>query len=300
MALLVVALGGHALVPRGQEPTVAVQRRAAAAAARSLAEVVRGHEIVVTHGSGPQVGLLALQGEALPATRAPLDVLDAQTQGLIGYVLEQALANELPDRLVATVLTRVVVAGDDPAFDRPSKPIGPTYDEAEARRLATERGWVVAPDGGGWRRVVPSPEPRRIVQLPVVRLLLGAGMIPICTGGGGIPVVEGPRGTTTGVEAVIDKDLASALLAIDLGADALLLLTDVPQVIEGWGTPLARPLARVRPAELRALRLPGGSMGPKAEAACRFVERGGGWAAIGRLDQVADVIAGTAGTRVAG
>jgi carbamate kinase len=299
VSVVVAALGGNALLPRGGLLTTEVQQLAAAAAAAALAPVAGRHRLVVTHGNGPQVGLLALQAEAVPdLPPAPLDVLGAGTEGMLGYLLEQAIDNALPGRLVATVLTRMAVDPDDPAFAAPTKPIGPVYDEEQALAVARERGWTVARDGAHWRRVVASPEPRRLLQMPVLRLLVDAGVVTICAGGGGIPVVVAPDGTTRGVEAVIDKDLASALLAGELGAGGLLLLTDVDAVEEGWGTPGARAIRRAAPDALRALDLAAGSMGPKVEAACRFVEATGGWAAIGRLDAVESILDGTAGTRV--
>lgn len=296
--LLVAALGGNALLTRGQPLSAEAQRRAAAAAARALAPAAASHRLVVTHGNGPQVGLLALQEEAYADVPAyPLDVLGAETEGMIGYVLEQELDNVVEGD-IATLLTRMVVDADDPAFTRPTKPIGPVYEETEAKRLAAERGWTVAPDGDRWRRVVPSPEPRRVIQLPVLRMLIDAGVITVCAGGGGIPVIEHPDGTLQGVEAVIDKDLASSLLATQLAADALVLLTDVEAVVHEWGTPFARPIRAASPATLRGMDFAAGSMGPKVEAVCRFVEATGGWAAIGRLDQVAAIVGGQAGTWV--
>jgi carbamate kinase len=217
---------------------------------------------------------------------------------MIGYLIEQGLRNELPGREVATLLTQVVVDPGDPAFDHPTKPVGPVYEEQEARRLAADLAWSVARDDGHWRRVVPSPEPRRIVELSATRLLVEAGVVVICVGGGGVPVVERPGGALQGVEAVIDKDLAAALLARELGADALLLLTDVPAVELDHGTPGARPLRQASPAELRALDLAAGSMGPKAEAAARFVESGGRLAAICALEDASAALAGDAGTLV--
>ncbi|MCC6223657.1 MAG: carbamate kinase [Thermoleophilia bacterium] len=296
---IVAALGGNALVRRGEPADAAVQRRNVEAAARSVAAVAREHELVVTHGNGPQVGLLALQAEAYRDVPAyPLDVLGAESEGMIGYLLEQALANELPDRDVATLLTQVVVDPADPAFDRPTKPVGPVYDEAEARRLAAERGYAIARDGRGFRRVVPSPEPVGIVELRAIRVLVEAGVLAICVGGGGIPVCRDRAGRLSGAEAVIDKDLSAALLARLLGAALLLLLTDVPGVARGFATPAAEQLRRVTPAELRRLDLPAGSMGPKAEAACRFVEATGAVAAIGALGDARAIVRGEAGTIV--
>ena len=295
--LVVAALGGNALLRRGEPLDADVQLANAKLAAERLADVARTHQLVVTHGNGPQVGLLALQNEQSTSSRPyPLDILDAESEGMIGYVLEQQLGAHLgPDRLVS-LLTQVVVDADDPAFDLPSKPIGPVYDVAAAHRLARERRWTVAVDGRGWRRVVASPEPQAIVELRAIRLLVDAGLTVVCAGGGGIPVVETAAGLR-GVEAVIDKDLTSALLATELHADALLLLTDVDGVYERFGTPAARPIRSASPSGLRQLGLPKGSMGPKVEALCRFVERGGRFAAIGNLADVSDILDGTAGTR---
>jgi carbamate kinase len=294
---VVVALGGNALLRRGEAPESAAQRRNVDRAVTSIAELAREHEVVLTHGNGPQVGLLALQSEAYgPVTPYPLDVLGAESEGMIGYLLEQGLRNELPGREVATLLTQVVVDPGDPAFAAPTKPIGSVYPEADARRLAAERGWAVAPDGNGFRRVVASPEPLEIVELDAIRVLLAGGVLPICAGGGGIPVSR--NGRLAGVEAVIDKDKAAALLAERLEADALLLLTDVDAVELGWGTPDARPLGTVTAAELRRHDFAPGSMAPKIAAACRFVEATGGKAAIGALDRAVEILAGSSGTTV--
>jgi carbamate kinase len=245
------------------------------------------------------VGLLALQAEAYPEGGTyPLDVLGAESEGMIGYLLQQGLRNALGHRDVVTLLTQVRVDGDDPAFAAPSKPIGPVYDRAEAAALAAARGWAVRPDGPHWRRVVASPEPAGIVELAAIELLVAAGVLTICAGGGGVPVVGDGDGGLRGVEAVVDKDLVAALLATELRADALLLLTDVPAVEAGWGTSAARPLTRATPAELRALDLAAGSMGPKVEAASRFAERTGGRAMIGALEDAAALLEGTAGTAV--
>ncbi len=297
---VVVALGGNALLRRGEPPEAEVQRRNLGVAADAVAGIARDHVVVVTHGNGPQVGLLALQAEAFARVRPyPLDVLGAETEGMIGYLLEQELRNRLPERQVATLLTQVEVDPDDPAFARPSKPIGPAYDRKTAERLAAERGWAVAVEGEDWRRVVASPEPRRIVELPTIRLLVEAGALVVCAGGGGIPVVATPGGGLRGVEAVIDKDRAAALLAMALGAQALLLLTDVDAVYLHWNTPEARPLGRTTPAELRRHAFAPGSMGPKVEAACGFVEETGGVAGIGALADGPRILRGETGTQVA-
>ena len=296
---VVAALGGNALLRRGEPAEAELQRRRVAEAARSLAELAREHELVITHGNGPQVGLLALQsaayGEVAPY---PFDVLGAESEGMVGYLLEQALWNELPDRQAAALLTQVLVDPRDTAFEEPSKPIGPLYDEATARRLAAERGWTVRRDGQRWRRVVPSPDPQTIVEIDTIRTLVDLGVIVICAGGGGIPVVEDRAGRLHGVEAVIDKDLSAALLALELGADALLLLTDVDGIQLDYGMPAERRLHEATPATLAELDLPAGSMGPKAEAARRFVGRGGGVAAIASLENASAALTGTAGTLV--
>lgn len=296
---LVVALGGNALLRRGEPLTADIQRVHAAEAMTAVAELVESHDVVLTHGNGPQVGLLALQALAYTDVPPyPLDVLGAESEGMIGYVLEQELSNRLPGRTAVTVLTQVVVDADDPAFEAPSKPIGPVYTEEQARRLELERGWAIAEDGDHFRRVVASPEPRRIVELAAIRMLVDAGAIVVCTGGGGIPVTMSDAGTLHGVEAVIDKDLAGELLARSLEADFLLMLTDVGAVMRDWGTPDERPIGRTTPAELRQIQFANGSMGPKVAAACRFVEATGAKAAIGALDDAARIVAGAAGTLV--
>jgi carbamate kinase len=265
-----------------------------------VAPIARRHQVVVTHGNGPQIGLLALQAAACKDVAPfPLDVLGAESEGMIGYLIEQALANELPGREIATLLTQVEVDEDDQAFAAPSKPIGPTYDAEQARELARRTAWTLVPDGLGFRRAVPSPSPRRIRELNVIKLLVGAGMVVICAGGGGIPVVTTATGGIRGVEAVIDKDLSAALLAEEIGADALLLLTDVPAVWSAWPMARGHPIGRTTVAELRGLTFAAGSMGPKVEAACRFVESTGRVAGIGALDQAEAILDGGAGTIVA-
>jgi carbamate kinase len=296
---LVIALGGNALLRRGEPLEAEVQRRNVARAADALAALARSHEIVVTHGNGPQVGLLALQAEAYREVAPyPLDVLGAESEGLIGYMIEQELAARLPGREVATLLTQVEVDPEDPAFARPTKPIGPRYDRATGEKLSARLGWRVAPDGGGARRVVPSPEPRAIVELATIRILVEARVLVICAGGGGIPVVRDAAGARRGVAAVIDKDLASALLARELRADGLVMLTDVAAVYEHWSTPRQRAIERTTPAALHAMTFAPGSMAPKVEAACRFVEGTRGFAAIGALEDAEAIVAGRAGTRV--
>jgi carbamate kinase len=296
---IVIALGGNALLRRGEPLEAETQQRNVEAAAKAIAPLAAEHELVITHGNGPQVGLLALQSAAYTDVKQyPLDVLGAESEGMIGYLLEQAFANELEGREVATLLTRIEVDAEDPAFDDPGKPIGPVYDESTARELADQRGWSIAPDGDRFRRVVPSPRPRRIVEITTIRTLVDAGVLVVCAGGGGIPVVRVDSGDLVGVEAVIDKDHAAGLLARQLDADAFLMLTDVAAVCEGWGTDAEREIASAPPGSLRKLDLPRGSMGPKVEAACDFVEGGGDFAAIGRLADAAALVDGSAGTRV--
>lgn len=301
--LVVAALGGNALLSRGQALTAENQRENARIAAEALARVARaGHDLVVTHGNGPQVGLLALQGLAYkPEEIYPLDVMGAETEGMIGYLIEQELENALEhSRTVATLLTQIRVDPDDPAFEAPTKFVGPVYDKAQAEEMAERHGWQIAQDGEHWRRVVPSPAPVEIPDLKVIRQLLVHGTIVVCAGGGGIPVVARPDGSLTGVQAVIDKDAASALLADALGADALLMLTDVEGIMRGFGTEEAERIDRLTPDEAAALDLPAGSMGPKAEAAVRFASGGAGrMAGIGRLGQALEILEGRAGTRIA-
>ena len=297
---IVVALGGNALLQRGQKPDAEVQEANVARAVAALAPLAHHHELVVTHGNGPQVGVLALQSASDPhlTTPYPFDVLGAQTQGMIGYWLLQAMQNHLPGRQVAAIINQTLVEAADPAFADPSKFVGEMYTREEATRLATERGWVVKPDGAGWRRVVGSPRPQRVVETRLIRLLLESGAVVVCAGGGGVPVVRDATGRLCGVEAVVDKDLTSAVLAEALDADVLLVLTDVPAVMERFGTPEQRAVPRATPGALRALEPPAGSMGPKVDAVCRFVELTGGMAAIGSLDDVEAILAGEAGTIV--
>ncbi|AJY45528.1 carbamate kinase [Martelella endophytica] len=298
--LVVAALGGNALLKRGEPLTAENQRANVREAAHALAGIVKaGHRLVITHGNGPQVGLLALQGAAYKPDEAyPLDVLGAETGGMIGYMIEQELENALDHaQPVATLLTQVVVDGRDPAFGNPTKFIGPVYEREEAEARAKAAGWFIAADGDKWRRVVPSPAPKEIPDIRVLRLLLDQGVIVICTGGGGIPVLRLPDGSMIGIEAVIDKDAASALLAQQLKADALLLLTDVDAVYRSFGTPDEAAIAELSPGEARALDLPAGSMGPKIRAAADFASHGG-LAGIGRLDQAIAILEKRAGTRI--
>ncbi len=298
---LVVALGGNALLKRGEPLDAAHQLANVRRAARALAPVARRHQLVLTHGNGPQVGQLALQSEDAGGGY-PLDVLGAQSQGMIGYMIEDELRDELRGgREVAALLTQVVVDAGDPAFASPSKPVGPVYSEEEARALARDRGWTVGRDGRLWRRLVPSPEPRRILELSAIRLLVDFGVIVICAGGGGVPVVREPSGRFRGAEAVIDKDLSAELLASSLGATALVLLTDADAVYERWGSPDAAPIRRLDSRAIAAMRFPAGSMGPKVEAARRFIAGappGRRFAAIGALEDLEAILAGESGTTV--
>jgi carbamate kinase len=302
---VVIALGGNALLRRGQELTAENQRVNARTACKALAPIAREHDLVVSHGNGPQVGLLALQGAAYTAVDTyPLDVLDAQTEGMLGYILQQELGNELPfERRVVSLLTLVEVDVEDPAFSNPTKPIGPLYSREEADRLAEAKGWTLEPDGDSFRRVVPSPAPRRIFGLEPLEWLVERGCVVICAGGGGIPVMYTddpvPAGRRlVGAEAVIDKDLASALLAIDLHADALIIATDVDAVYTDWGTPDQQAIRRASPEALAQSEFAAGSMGPKVRAACMFAEQTGAFAAIGSINDVDALLRGEAGTIV--
>ena len=302
---VVVALGGNALLRRGQELSAENQRENARVACRALAPVARAHELVISHGNGPQVGLLALQGSAYKAVETyPLDVLGAQTEGMIGYLIQQELGNELPYNVrLATLLTMIEVDVNDPAFDDPTKPIGPIYTAEQAEAIRAEKGWTFKLDGDSYRRVVPSPLPQRIFGVDIIETLLETGCVVICAGGGGIPTMYVDEEVTAGrrlvgVEAVIDKDLASALLAVDLRADALVIATDVDAVYSEWGTPRQRAIRRATPRALAASEFADGSMGPKVRAACSFVERTGGIAAIGSITDVEALLRKEAGTLV--
>ena len=297
---LVVAVGGNALLERGEVPLAAIQEGHVAVAVGALAPLAADHDLVITHGNGPQVGLLANESALDPDLPGPypLDVLGAESQGMIGYFFLQALENALPGRTVVSLICQTEVDRDDPAFRDPTKFVGPVHDRATAEDLALRRGWQVREDGAAWRRVVASPEPRAVVELGVIRRLMESGAVVICAGGGGIPVVRTDDGLLRGAEGVIDKDLAAALLARQLGADALVLLTDVDGVEVGYGTPEPALIRHTTPARLRDGSYPAGSMGPKVEAACRFVEATGRPAMIGRLEDAPDLLQGTRGTIV--
>jgi carbamate kinase len=299
---VVVALGGNALLKRGEPMTADAQRANVRVAAESLARIAKDHQLVISHGNGPQVGLLALEAAAYEEVEAyPFDILGAETQGMIGYLIEQELGNFLPFEVpLATILTMVEVDPDDPAFTNPTKFVGPIYEKAEADALAAEKGWTVKADGDHWRRVVPSPKPKQIFEIRPMRWLIEHGVVVICAGGGGIPTMYAPGEDRrlVGIEAVIDKDFATSLLSRELDADLFVMATDVDGVYLDWGTPNQRRLDRVTPEELRATPFPAGSMGPKVDAAAEFVEATGKRAAIGSLEQLDAIVEGTAGTNV--
>jgi carbamate kinase len=299
---IVVALGGNALLKRGEPMTAEVQRGNVRVAAQALAPVAKKHQLVISHGNGPQVGLLALQGAAYkPEEASPLDVLGAQTEGSIGYMIEQELGNLLPFKVpFATLLTMVEVDGNDPGFKNPTKFVGPVYEKAEAERLAKEKGWSIRQDGNKWRRVVPSPQPKRIFEIRPIKWLLKKGTIVICAGGGGIPTMyeKGKKRHLIGVEAVIDKDLCSELLARELEADLFVMLTDADAVCVDFGKPTQKQIRSATPKALKALSFPAGSMGPKVDAACHFAMKTGNKAAIGALKDMGAIIAGKAGTTI--
>jgi carbamate kinase len=298
---IVVALGGNALQRRGEPMTVEGQRSNVAVACKPLAPVAEEHDLVISHGNGPQVGMLALQAAAYDETSTyPFDVLGAQTEGMIGYLIEQELGNLLPaEKPLATILTMTLVDADDPAFAEPTKFVGPVYTADVAQDLAARKGWVFRQDGAAWRRVVPSPLPRRIVEIRPVEWLLAQGCVVICAGGGGIPTMF-PAGTRTlvGVEAVIDKDRASAVLAQELHADLLVIATDVDAVYLDWGRPTQRAVVSAHPDALDPGLFPAGSMGPKVEAAAQFARASARPAVIGSLDQLSSILAGHGGTRI--
>lgn len=297
---VVVALGGNALLRRGQKLSAENQRRNIRRAVGQLAHVHRDHQLIIAHGNGPQVGLLALMDEAYKAAEPfPLDILGAETVGMIGYMIEQELGNLIPqDDHIVTVLTQVLVDPDDPAFSHPTKPVGPVYDRSEAERLARDKGWTVAPDGRFYRRVVPSPLPRRIIEIDAIRLLVANGIVVICAGGGGIPTALDADGNLYGLDAVIDKDLASSLLATSLEAEMFVMLTDVSRVFTDYGSDQQKGIRAASPDAIEALHFDSGSMGPKVEGACRFVRATGGRSAIGRLSELEKIMRGEAGTLI--
>ncbi|HHQ4698092.1 MULTISPECIES: carbamate kinase [Aeromonas] len=295
---VVVALGGNALLRRGEPLEADIQRKNIATAAKTIALIAQEYNVVLVHGNGPQVGLLALQNSAYTKVSPyPLDVLGAESQGMIGYMLIQELKNLMPSRNVTALLTQVQVDPKDPAFANPTKFIGPVYEEAEARTLAEEKRWVVKADGKFFRRVVPSPLPQRIVEGDAIETLIAQGHLIICTGGGGIPVTWDGQ-SLTGIEAVIDKDMSAAYLAKQIKADALLILTDADAVYLDWGKPTQRPLRVTSPDELAGVKFDAGSMGPKVEASCEFVKATGGMVGIGSLEDGLAILKGEAGTNI--
>ncbi|MEJ2765741.1 carbamate kinase [Photobacterium sp. MCCC 1A19761] len=295
---VVVALGGNALLRRGEPLEADIQRQNIATAAKAIADIATEYNVVLVHGNGPQVGLLALQGlEYKQVNPYPLDVLGSETQGMIGYMLMQELKNLLPDQQISCMLTQMSVDPNDPAFANPTKPIGPVYDEAEARTLAEKYHWTVKPDGPYFRRVVPSPLPTGIIEDEAITALINQNHLVICTGGGGIPV-KAENGKLVGVEAVIDKDMSAAFLAKQLGADALLILTDADAVYLDWGQPTQKALRSTTPAELAQYQFDAGSMGPKIEASCEFIRQGGKLVGIGSLEDGLNILKGEAGTNI--
>jgi len=297
---IVIALGGNALLKRGEPMTAEVQRRNIRTAARAIAPIATEHQVVITHGNGPQVGLLALQGAAYKPDEAyPLDVLGAETEGMVGYMIEQELGNLLPFEVpFATMLTMVEVDANDPGFENPTKFVGPVYDKATADRIAAEKGWAFKQDGDKWRRVVPSPMPKRIFEVRPIRWLLEHNTVVICAGGGGIPTMyePGAERKLVGVEAVIDKDHCSELLARELNADLFIMATDAEAVFVDWGKPTAKRIHEAAPDAISRYSFPAGSMGPKVEAACRFAKSTGHTAAIGALADIPGIVRGKKGT----
>jgi carbamate kinase len=296
---IVFALGGNALLKRGEILSAENQRSNMRAAAASLMKACEGHQVAIVHGNGPQVGLLALEADAYPAVPPyPLDMLGAESQGMIGYVIAQELRNACPDRAVVALVTQTLVDPGDSAFERPTKPIGPVYAKEEVAGLMKTSGWVFAPDGTAMRRVVASPKPIDIVELQLIEQLVASGAITICCGGGGIPVRQSSVGALEGIEAVIDKDFAAALLAQKLDAEKLVILTDVDGVYLDWGTAKQRVIREAHGDDLARQSFSEGSMGPKVEAVCQFVKATGKTAAIGSLNEVERVMAGQSGTLI--
>jgi carbamate kinase len=296
---IVIALGGNALLKRGEPLSAENQRRNMRAAAEALVQACDGHQIVIVHGNGPQVGLLALEADAYKAVPPyPLDMLGAESQGMIGYVVAQEMGNAHPNWSIVALITQTVIDPRDVAFSHPTKPIGPVYEPQEIEALKKAHDWTFAPDGKSLRRVVPSPAPIEIIELPIIERLVGAGVVVVCAGGGGIPVRRERDGRINGVEAVIDKDLAAALLAERLGADRFVILTDIDAVYLDWGTPQQKAIGKIRSQDLRRHNFAEGSMGPKVSAACNFVERTGRAAIIGSLTDVQSVLTQQAGTIV--
>ena len=297
---LVIALGGNALLKRGEPMLCENQRANVRLACQQIAKAYKGNELIITHGNGPQVGLIALQNDAYKKVPMyPLDVIGAESVGMIGYMIQQELVNFIPkSATVATVLTQTEVDPEDPAFQHPTKPVGPVYDKEEAEKLAKEQGWTIAPDNDKFRRVVPSPDPKRIWGLAPLKTLVENGHVVICCGGGGIPTYFDKEGKLVGAEAVIDKDLASSVLAASINADLFVIATDVDGAYVDWGTPSQRRIKQSDPASLRQFGFATGSMDPKVDAACRFVEKTGHKALIGSLDRLSDMLKGQSGTEI--
>ncbi len=297
---IMIALGGNALLERGDRPDAETQRLNVVKAVEAIAPLAEEHDLIITHGNGPQVGVLAAQSaqDASLSRPYPFDALGAQTQGMIGYWILQALQNALPARQVASITNQTLVLAHDPAFAHPTKFVGKVMTEQEAHEVAAQMGWTVKQDGKHWRRVVPSPVPQRVVETRIARLLVESGAVVVCSGGGGIPVIRDERGHLQGVEAVVDKDRTASMLAEALECDALLILTDVPYVVRDYGTDRATNITKITPGALRAIDFPDGSMGPKIDAVCRFVELTGDMAAIGRLEDVQAILDGESGTIV--
>lgn len=294
---VVIALGGNALLRRGERADADVQMANVRIAAKAVAEIAKEHNVVLTHGNGPQVGLLALQADAYKdVTPYPFDVLGAESQGMIGYMVAQCVGNDLPDRQVVNIITQTEVDPKDPAYTDPRKFVGPVYDKETAEKLAAERGWTIAADGKYFRRVVPSPQPKKIVEIETIRQLVDSGAMVIASGGGGIPVIRNEQGKLEGSEAVIDKDMSASIMADELDADALLILTDAPSIALDWGTPDQKEIKEVSPEKLKEYSFAKGSMGPKVEAVCRFANTGKGFGAVGRLEDALDILNGKAGT----
>lgn len=284
---------------KGQALESEIQANNIARATRNIADIVTNDELAITHGNGPQVGLLALQAEGYPeVTPYPFDILDAESAGMLGYLISLHMDNALPTRQSVALITRVLVDPEDPAFARATKPVGPVYPTAQGNAIARQRGWQMTRISEGMRRVVPSPRPQKIIELSAIEVLLTQGAIVVCCGGGGIPVVQAPNGGLVGVAAVVDKDASSALLASALEADRLIMLTDVEAVYKNWNTDSAKPIQRMSTAELRELEFEEGSMAPKVAAACQFADETGNSAYIGKLTRLPDIIRGLSGTRI--
>lgn len=296
---LVIAIGGNALLSRGEPLEAKIQQQHAKSAAISIAQIAQNHEVIIVHGNGPQVGLLALQAANYSEVKPySLDILIAESQGMIGYFLQQEISNCLANKKIATLLTQIEVKSDDLALNNPTKPIGPIYNEQSITTIAKKFNWQIKKDGDYFRRVVPSPEPQQIIEIEVIKLLINQNYIVICAGGGGIPIIKTNSGKWKGIEAVIDKDLSAALLAIQLKADALIILSDVNYVEKNWNTAQAEIIQQTTPRQLRKLKFAKGSMAPKIEAVCRFVEYTGNWAAIGALKDSLNILQGSAGTHI--